>query len=119
MAGINIEREVDWRDGDRTTRFYAGLVTDDFFTTLEVQFLMGRGIAPGKTDTVVLSYRVWHGVFAEDQAILGRKLILEGRIYTVSGVLPANHRSVLGFGVSRLPGHGVCRGPATHRSVAV
>src|SRR5580658_8474138 len=33
MAGINPEREVNWRDGDRTSRFYAGMVTDDFFGT--------------------------------------------------------------------------------------
>jgi predicted permease len=100
MAGINIEREVNWRDGDRTSRFYAGVVTDDFFTTLDIPFLLGRGIAPGETNTTVLSYRVWHGMFSGDPAILGRKLILEGRIYTVAGVLPANHRSVFGFGVS-------------------
>ncbi len=45
-AGINVEREVNWRDGDRTSRFYAGIVTDDFFTTLGVPFVLGRGIAP-------------------------------------------------------------------------
>jgi putative ABC transport system permease protein len=100
MAGINVEREVNWRDGDRTSRFYAGVVTDDFFTTLDIPFLLGRGIAPGETNTAVLSQRVWRGVFAGDAAIVGRKLILEGRLYTVVGVLPANHRSVFGFGVS-------------------
>jgi putative ABC transport system permease protein len=100
MAGINVEREVNWRDGDRTSRFYAGVVTDDFFTTLDIPFLLGRGIAPGEGNTAVLSYGVWRGMFAEDPAILGRQLILEGRVYTVAGVLPANHRSVFGFGVS-------------------
>jgi predicted permease len=100
MAGINVEREVNWRDGDRTSRFYAGVVTDDFFTTLDIPFVLGRGIAPGEPNTAVISYRVWRGTFSEDPAILGRKLILEGRVYTVVGVLPANHRSVFGFGVS-------------------
>ena len=100
MAGINPEREVNWRDGDRTSRFYAGTVTDDFFSTLGVPFLLGRGIAPGETNTAVLSNRVWRGTFADDPAILGRKLILEGRVYTVAGVLPADHRSVVGFGIS-------------------
>ncbi len=100
MAGINPEREVNWRDGDRTSRFYAGMVTDDFFSTLGVPFLLGRGIAPGETNTAVLSNRVWRGTFAGDPAILGRKLILEGRVYTVAGVLPADHRSIVGFGIS-------------------
>ncbi len=100
MAGINVEREVNWRDGDRTSRFYAGVVTDDFFTTLGIPFLLGRGIAPGETNTAVLSDRVWRSTFGEDPAILGRKLILDGRIYTIVGVLPANHRSIAGFGLS-------------------
>jgi putative ABC transport system permease protein len=100
MAGIKPEREVNWRDGDRTRRFYAGTVTDDFFGALGVPFLLGRGIAPGESNTAVLSSRVWRGTFAGDPAILGRKLILDGRVYTVAGVLPANHRSVVGFGLS-------------------
>jgi hypothetical protein len=64
MAGINIEREVNFREGDRTRRFYAGVVTEDFFSTLGVPLLLGRGIAPGETDTAVLSYRIWRGAFA-------------------------------------------------------
>ncbi len=100
MAGINVEREVNWRDGDRTSRFYAGVVTDDYFATLQCPFLLGRGITPGETTTAVLSDRVWRGTFGGDPAILGRKLILDGRIYSVAGVLPANHRSIAGFSLS-------------------
>jgi putative ABC transport system permease protein len=100
MAGIDIEREVNLRDGDRNSRFYAGVVTDDFFTTLGIPFLLGRGIAPRETDTAVLSERVWRSVFGGDPAILGKKVILDGRVYAVAGVLPANHRSVVGFSLS-------------------
>jgi predicted permease len=100
VAGINVEREVNWRAGDQTSRLYAGVVTDDFFTTLGIPFLLGRGIAPGETNTAVLSYRVWRGQFNGDGAILGRKLILDGRVFTVAGVLPANHRSIVGFALS-------------------
>jgi predicted permease len=100
MAGINVEREVNWRDGDRTSRFYAGVVTDDYFTTLDSPFLMGRGITRGETTSAVLSERVWRGAFGKDPAILGRKLILDGRIYSIAGVLPANHRSIAGFSLS-------------------
>ncbi|MDQ2840105.1 MAG: ABC transporter permease [Acidobacteriota bacterium] len=99
-AGINVERAVNWRDGDLTSRLYAGVVTDDFFTTLGAPFLLGRGIAPHETDTAVLSYRVWRSKFAGDKAILGRKLILDGRILTIAGVLPADHRSIVGFAIS-------------------
>lgn len=99
-AGINVEREVNWRAGDQTSRLYAGLVTDDYFNTLGVPFLFGRGIAPHEMSTAVLAYRVWRSKFAGDPAILGRKLILDGRIFTIVGVLPANHRSIAGFALS-------------------
>ena len=100
MAGINVEREANWRDGGRNSRFYAGVVSDDYFKTLDYPFLLGRGIAPRETTTAVLSERIWRGSFAGDPSILGRKLILDGRLYTVAGVLPANHRSIAGFGIS-------------------
>src|ERR1700722_6056429 len=100
VAGINVEREVNWRAGDQTSRLYAGVVTDDFFTTLGIPFLLGRGIAPRETNTAVLSYRVWRGKFNGDPAILGRKLILDGRVFTIAGVLPSNHRSIVGFALS-------------------
>jgi predicted permease len=100
MAGINAEREVNWRDGERNSRFYAAAVTDDFFKTLDIPFLLGRGIAPDETGTAVLSERVWRGAFNGDPGIVGRKAILDGRIYTIAGVLPANNRSVVGFGLS-------------------
>ena len=100
MAGINVEREVNWRDGDKTSRFYAGVVSDDFFTTLECPFLLGRGISIGETTSAVLSERVWRGTLGSDPAVLGRKLILDGRVYSIAGVLPANHRSIAGFSLS-------------------
>ncbi len=66
MAGINVEREVNWRDGERNSRFYAGTVTGDFFTTLDIPFLLGRGIARHETGTAVISERVWRGTFGGD-----------------------------------------------------
>lgn len=99
-AGINVEREVNWRDGDLTSHLYAGVVTDDFFGTLDVPFLLGRGIAPGETNTVVLSYPLWHSKFGGNPKILGWKAILDGKLFTIVGVLPADYRSVVGFGLS-------------------
>ncbi len=100
MAGINPETQVNWRDGDRTSRLYAALVTDDYFPVLGVPFLLGRGIASGETTSVVLSHRLWSTRFSADPAVLGRKIVLDGRIYSVAGVLPADHRTVVGYGFS-------------------
>ena len=100
MAGMNPEREVNWRDGDQTRRLYAGLVTDDYFGTLGVPFHLGRGIASGETDTAVLSDRLWRTRFAADVGILGREIVLDGKLHTIVGVLPADHRTIVGFGFS-------------------
>ena len=100
LAGINPERELNWRDGDRTVRVPASLVTDDYFHTLGIPFEIGRGIAPGETSTTVISDRLWHGRFGGDPGILGRRLVLDGRVYTIAGVLPADHRTVVGFGLA-------------------
>lgn len=47
-----------------------------------------------------MSYRLWHSRFADDPSILGRSLTLDGRPYTVVGVLPRDHRNIVGFGYS-------------------
>jgi predicted permease len=100
MAGINPEREVNWRDGEKTSRLYAGRVTDDYFSTLDVPFALGRGIAPGEGATVVISDRLWRSRFAADSGVLGRKMVLDGAVFAIAGVLPADHRTVVGFGFS-------------------
>jgi len=99
-AGMNPESEVNWREGEQTSRLYAGLVTDDYFSVLGVPLSLGRGIASGETDTAVLSHRVWLRRFGGDATVLGRRLILDGRAYTVVGVLPADSRNIEGFGFS-------------------
>ena len=67
---------------------------------LGVPLSLGRGIASGETDTVVLSHRLWLTRFGGDAAVPGRRLILDGRPYTVVGVLPADNRNIEGFGFS-------------------
>ena len=77
------------------------MVTDDFFQTLGIPFLIGRGIAPGWNGYGgYCCERIWRSAFGQDPAILGRKVILEGRATPwFGGVLPANNRSIFGFGV--------------------
>lgn len=99
-AGIDIEREANWRSGERTSRLFAGGVTDDFFPTVGTSFLLGRGFGGNERDAVVISERVWRGAYHSDPAILGQKMILDGKVYNVVGVLPANHRSIVGMGIS-------------------
>ena len=75
----------------------AGKVTASFFATLKVHPALGRGFASG-TDykgaahEVVLSDHLWKREFSADPRILGQTTTLDGRTYTIVGVLPASFR---------------------------
>jgi predicted permease len=100
LAGSNEEAEANWRAGDETLRLHAMRVTDNFFGVVGVPLAMGRPIGPGDRDVVVLSDRFWRARLAADADVVGKALTIDGRPYTVSGVLPPDHRTVLGFGFS-------------------
>jgi predicted permease len=98
LAGSNEESESNWRFGNDTYRLYVMRVTDNFFQVVGVPGAMGRPIQPGDRDVVVLSDRFWRTRLTADPNVVGKALIIDGRPYTVAGVLPRNHRTVLGFG---------------------
>jgi predicted permease len=100
LAGSNEEAESNWRHGDETYRLHAMRVTDNFFGVVGVPLAIGRPIEPGDGDVVVLSDRFWRTRLGADAGVIGKALTIDGRPYTVSGVLPPDHRTVLGFGFS-------------------
>ncbi len=100
VAGVNPEPEMNWRSGDETRSLWTSVVTSNYFTMAGVPLAFGRGIAEGEKDTVVLSDGFWRTRLGADPAVLGRSLVLDGRHFTVVGVLPANHRTLVGFGLS-------------------
>jgi putative ABC transport system permease protein len=69
-------------------------VTASYFEVMGTQAVLGRTFAPdedqpGKEQVVVLSNQVWQNRFGADPGIIGRKLTLNSKPYTVIGVLPA------------------------------
>jgi putative ABC transport system permease protein len=67
----------------------------DFFRLLGVRPALGRDFAagedqPGQDAVVMLSDRLWRRRFGGDRSVVGRQLRLEGRPYTVIGVMPAS-----------------------------
>jgi putative ABC transport system permease protein len=100
LAGSNEEAESNWRSRDETYRLHAMRVTDNFFGVVGVPLAMGRPIETGDRDVVVLSDRFWRTRLGAETDVIGRALTIDGRPYTVSGVLPPDHRTVLGFGFS-------------------
>lgn len=68
-------------------------VTDRFFPLLRVQPLLGRLFTPaedraGAPPVVILSHAYWQRRFGGDAGVIGQTLNLDGRPYTVIGVLP-------------------------------
>jgi len=65
----------------------------DYFDTLGVKMLLGRGFLPEEDQPetryeVVLSHALWLGRFGGDPSIVGRTIRLSDRPYKVVGVLP-------------------------------
>jgi putative ABC transport system permease protein len=71
----------------------AARTSANFFSVLQTPALLGRAFLasdaqPGRDDVVVLNYGFWLRQFAGDPKVLGRKIELDQRPYTVVGVMP-------------------------------
>jgi putative ABC transport system permease protein len=68
-------------------------VTSEFFSVLDVRPIAGRTFrqddAALNPDSVVISERLWHSRFHGDTAIIGHTIPLDGKPYTLLGVVPA------------------------------
>jgi predicted permease len=82
-----------------TERVEATYATAALFPTLGVTPLLGRGFLPeedrpGAAPVVLISHELWQSRFGGDVTVLGQTLTLDGRNYTLIGVLPANFQIV-------------------------
>ena len=85
----------------RRRTLQADLEAGNYFTALRVPVAYGRGFTAADTgDVVVLHHQFWQKRFNGDPAIVGRGIDLDGRAYTVLGILPQSHRTLMGFGLS-------------------
>ena len=86
-----------FEDG-RPRRIRVALVSSSFLRMLGVQPALGRDFLPeeekaGNDNDLLLTDALWHSHFGADPKVLGKTLFLNGRNYTVVGVLPPD----LGF----------------------
>jgi predicted permease len=80
------------RNGD-AIRLSSVPVTQNFFSMLGVQPVLGRSFTPEEsaadpTNVVMLSHSLWQHEFASDPAIVGKSITLNNAPQTVVGVLP-------------------------------
>src|SRR5690348_2874234 len=71
------------------------MVTGQYFSGLGVTPLLGRGLTdadenPGAPRAAVISYAYWTRRFAQDPAIIGKNVTLNGIPFTIVGVTPQN-----------------------------
>lgn len=101
VAGENEETFVNWNNGVETRPIFSVVATKNYFTALGVPMAHGRGWNVSDPDEVaVLRHAFWRKHFNGDPSVVGRLINLDGRAYTVLGILPENHRTLLGYGFS-------------------
>jgi predicted permease len=77
----------------------AEFVSSDFFSLLGVQPAVGRTFAPGEDQVgagplALISAGLWQRKFSGASDVLGKGITLDGRNYTVAGVIPASFHLV-------------------------
>jgi len=80
---------------DRPERISGATVTADVLPLLGVSPIRGRFFQPeecslGRDDVVIISARLWQRRFNSDPQIIGTKLLLNGKNFTVVGVMAAS-----------------------------
>ena len=96
LAGFSMQT-MNLRGPQGPAAIHAVHSTDNFFTALGVQPMMGRTFLPnedahGRNDVAVLSYALWRKNFSGRKDVIGSKIELDGRPMTVIGVMPASFR---------------------------
>lgn len=87
IAGYNADGFA-FKTSDDVRVLDGALVTPNVFDLLDVPPLLGRALAPGSPDEVVLSELAWKRYFGADATILDTSIELNGRSFTVVGVMP-------------------------------
>ncbi len=80
-------------------RLEATIATSGLFPLLGVRPVAGRTFTPdedklGTPPIVLISHRLWQNHFGSDPSVVGRTIILDGRGFTLVGVLPAEFNLV-------------------------
>jgi putative ABC transport system permease protein len=88
---------VDPAGADQPENISGAVVSSDFLSMLGVRPILGRNFdtaqdQAGTASVVLLSYQLWQSHFAGAPNVLGRTVALNGRGFTIIGVLPPDFR---------------------------
>src|SRR5580658_8500390 len=80
--------------------FMAHIVTVNYFSTLGVQPVLGRGflpeedVTPNANAVAVISYGLWNRLFAADPHVTSRSFVVDGRAFAIVGVAPSGFQGI-------------------------
>jgi putative ABC transport system permease protein len=74
-------------------RLHGAVVSPDFFEVLGANPLQGRAFSPeqdvpGKAAVVTISYDLWRMRFQSDPTVVGRRVTIAEKSYTIVGIMP-------------------------------
>lgn len=99
VVGENDENFINFDNGTETRQIFAAQATQNFFTVLGVPVQLGRGWNESDPkEVVVLHPHFWRTRLGGDPGVVGKAIRLDGRAYTVLGILPDDYRSLIGYG---------------------
>lgn len=108
LYGFPGNMRVNLLGGDQPEQYRATQVSMNFFSLYGIPFAEGRGFTakedqPGGPPVVVISNGLWRTRFASDPNIVGKGIDLDGREYTVVGVMKPIYTPDLNVGDIVMP----------------
>ena len=102
MTGVPINLVVPW-SGGAADMVWGEMVTENFFSVLRMQPVIGRLFTPsdapqGANPFAVLSYDSWTKRFSRDSTVIGRVVRINGSGFTIVGVAPRGFKGMRTFG---------------------
>jgi putative ABC transport system permease protein len=90
---VRTDADMSLTGAGDAAQIHATLSTASFFRILKTQAILGRVFndeesQPGRDAVAVLSYGFWKRRFSADPAVLGHRIMLDEREYTIVGILP-------------------------------
>ncbi len=87
-------QRYNFASGGEPREVRAALASDDLFRALSAEALVGRTFAPSefREQVAILGHGLWASEFGSDRGVIGRSISLDGRLFTVVGVMPPGFR---------------------------
>ena len=100
VTGYTAADDLNWRSGEDSTRLFGIAAAPNYFSLTGTPLAQGRGFSANEPYTAVISDSFWRKHLGSDPQALGKPLWLNGAAHTIIGILPADYRSLIGFGFS-------------------